>query len=57
MRFARLQVKVNNTSKETDMSYTTLNKLAEELGAHLKEGIISKEQYIEALLAIYGNLS
>ena len=53
--FVRLQVKVNKTAKETDMSYIKIDKLVEELGTQLKEGIINKEQYVEALLIIYGH--
>ena len=53
--FVRLQVKVNKTAKETDMSYIKIDKLVEELGTQLKEGIMNKEQYVEALLIIYGH--
>jgi len=37
------------------MSYIKIDKLVEELGAQLKESIINKEQYVEALLIIYGH--
>jgi len=53
--FVRLQVKVNKTSKETDMSYIKTENLVEDLGNQLKEGIIDKKQYVEALLIIYGH--
>ena len=36
------------------MGCIKINDLVNELGNQLKEGIISQEQYIRALLAIYG---
>jgi len=37
------------------MSYIKTENLVEDLGNQLKEGIIDKKQYVEALLIIYGH--